>query len=156
MRCPPKADCQRQRNNEKNEIMQTITEDAVLEKTKELCQTIVEQPHFQSLRRQVDTFLANEESKRQYQLVVEKGEALQQKQQTGIPLSNDEVAEFEKHRETLVNDPIARGFLDAQQEMHKVQESVGQYVAKTLELGRIPTSDDFPSDSCGHGCGCHH
>src|SRR5947209_2976217 len=135
--------------------MSTTTEDVIIQKTKELCQTIVEQPEFQNLRRQVEAFLANEQTKQQYQLVVEKGEALQQKQQTGMPLSNDEIAEFEKHRETLVNDPIARGFLDAQQEMHKVQESVGQYVAKTLELGRMPTSEDFPSESCGHGCGCH-
>src|SRR5713226_7889141 len=136
--------------------MLTATEDAVLLKTKELCQTIVEQPQFQNLRQQVDAFLASEDAKNQYQLVIEKGEALQQKQQTGMPLSNDEIAEFEKQRETLINNPVAKAFLDAQQEMHKVQESVGQYVAKTLELGRIPTSDDFPSESCGHGCGCHH
>ncbi len=136
--------------------MSTITEDAIIEKTKELCQTIVDQPEFRSLRRQVDAFMANEESKQQYQLVVEKGEALQQKQQMGAALSPDEIADFEKHRETLVNNPIARGFLDAQQEMQKVQQSVGQYVAKTLELGRMPTADDFGSDSCGHGCGCHH
>ena len=135
--------------------MLTITEDVIIQKTKELCQTIVEQPEFQAFRRQVDTFLANEPSKQQYQLVVEKGEALQQKQQTGMPLSNDEIAEFEKHRETLINNPIAKGFLDAQQEMHKMQESVGQYIAKTLELGRMPTSEDFPSESCGSGCGCH-
>src|SRR6185369_11694348 len=135
--------------------MSTITEDAILQKTRELCQAIVDQPEFQSLRRHVETFLANEESKSQYQLVVEKGEALQQKQQMGMPLSNDEIDEFQKHRETLVNNPIAKAFLDAQQEMHKVQESVGQYVAKTLELGRIPTSEDFPSGSCGSGCGCH-
>jgi len=135
--------------------MSTTTEDVIIQKTKELCQTIVEQPEFQAFRRQVDAFLANELSKQQYQLVVEKGEALQQKQQTGMPLSNDEIAEFEKHQETLINNPIAKGFLDAQQEMHKVQESVGQYVAKTLELGRMPTSEDFPSESCGHGCGCH-
>jgi len=86
---------------------------------------------------------------------VEKGEALQQKQQMGMPLSNDEIDEFQKYRETLVNNPIAKAFLDAQQEMHKVQESVGQYVAKTLELGRMPTSDDLSGGSCGHGCGCH-
>src|SRR3979409_1711728 len=103
----------RQNNQTKN--MSTSTEDAITQKTKELCQTIVEQPEFQSLRRQVEAFLANEQTKQQYQLVVEKGEALQQKQQTGMPLSNDEIAEFEKHRETLVNDPIARAFLDAQQ-----------------------------------------
>src|SRR2546426_752372 len=94
----------------------------------------------QSWRQQVEAFLASEESKQQYQVVVEKGEALQQKQQMGMPLSEDEIAEFEKHRESLVSNPIARAFLDAQQELHKVQESVGQYVAKTLELGRMPTA----------------
>ena len=120
--------------------MSTITEDSIIQKTKDLCQTIVEQPEFQSMRRQVDAFLASEEAKQQYQVVVEKGEALQQKQQMGMPLSNDEITEFEKHRETLISNPIARAFLDAQQEMHKVQESVGQYVAKTLELGRMPTA----------------
>src|SRR5258708_9352120 len=135
--------------------MSTITEDAILQKTRELCQPIVDQAEFQSVRRQVDTFLASEESKSLYQIVVEKGEALQQKQQMGMPLSNDEIDEFQKHRETLVNNPIAKAFLDAQQEMHKVQESVGQYVAKTLELGRIPTTDDLNGGSCGHGCGCH-
>ena len=135
--------------------MSTTTEDAVLQKTRELCQTIVDQPEFQALRSQVDAFLASEESKQQYQLVMEKGEALQQKQQMGMPLSNDEIAEFEKHRESLINNPIARAFLDAQQEMHKVQESVGQYVAKTFELGRMPSPDDFSSGSCGPSCGCH-
>jgi len=133
----------------------TTTEDAILQKTRELCQTIVDQPEFQALRSQVDAFLASEESKQQYQLVMEKGEALQQKQQMGMPLSNDEIAEFEKHRESLINNPIARAFLDAQQEMHKVQESVGQYVAKTFELGRMPSPDDFSSGSCGPSCGCH-
>src|SRR5437867_5286203 len=128
----------------------TTTEDAILQKTRELCQTIVDQPEFQALRSQVDAFMAHEESKQQYQLVMEKGEALQHKQQMGAPLSHDEIAEFEKHRETLINNPIARGFLDAQQEIHKVQESVSTYVSKTLELGRIPTSDDL-SGSCGHG-----
>jgi cell fate (sporulation/competence/biofilm development) regulator YlbF (YheA/YmcA/DUF963 family) len=134
----------------------TTTDDAILQKTKELCQTIVDQPEFQAVRRQVDAFMASEESKSQYQLLVEKGEALQHKQQTGMPLSHDEIAAFEKQRDLLINNPIAKGFLDAQQEIHKVQESVGQYVSKTLELGRIPTDEDFPSDSCGHGCGCHH
>ena|ERR1051326_3690050 len=133
----------------------TTAEEIILQKTRELCQAIVDQPEFRSLRRQVDEFMASEEAKQQYQLVVEKGEALQQKQQMGQALSKDEVAEFEKHREVLVGNPIARAFLDAQQEMHKVRESVGQYVAKTFELGRMPTADDFSSGSCGPGCGCH-
>jgi cell fate (sporulation/competence/biofilm development) regulator YlbF (YheA/YmcA/DUF963 family) len=132
------------------------TEDTmVLQKPRELCETIVSQPEFQQIRSRVDAFMADETAKNTYQIVVEKGEALQQKQQMGLPLSNDEITEFEKHRETLVNNPVAKAFLDAQNEMHKMQESVDQYVAKTFELGRIPTQEDFDA-SCGSGCGCHH
>jgi len=135
--------------------MTTNTEDTiVLQKTRELCETIVSQPEFQEIRSRVDAFMADEAAKSTYQIVVEKGEALQQKQQMGLPLSSDEIAEFDKHRETLVNNPVAKAFLDAQNEMHKMQESVGQYVSKTFELGRIPTHEDFDS-SCGTGCGCH-
>jgi cell fate (sporulation/competence/biofilm development) regulator YlbF (YheA/YmcA/DUF963 family) len=132
------------------------TEDTIiLQKTRELCETIVQQPEFQEIRSRIDAFMANEEAKSQYQRVIEKGESLQQKQQMGLPLSNEEITEFEGHRETLVSNPVAKGFLDAQNQMHKVQESVGQYVAKTFELGRIPSAEDFDSGSCGSGCGCH-
>src|SRR5436190_2053857 len=98
--------CRRQRHEQLNAIMTTTTtDDAVLQKTKELCQAIVDQPDFQALRRQVDAFMASEESKSQYQLLVEKGEMLQHKQQTGSPLSHDEIAAFEKQRELLMNNP---------------------------------------------------
>ena len=132
-----------------------VKETLVIQKTRELCQTIVEQPEFQNIRRRIDTFMADEQARNQYQTVVEKGELLQHKQQMGMPLSDDEIKDFEKQRETLVNNPVARDFLDAQQEMHKVQESVGQYLTKTFELGRAPTDEDFSSGSCGSSCGCH-
>jgi cell fate (sporulation/competence/biofilm development) regulator YlbF (YheA/YmcA/DUF963 family) len=136
--------------------MQTITEESVItQKTRELCQTILDQPEVQNIRRQIESFMTNDEAKTQYQLLSEKGEFLQHKQQQGLPLSNEEIADFEQSREALFNNPVARGFLDAQQEMHKMQESLGQYVAKTFELGRVPSPDDFQSGSCGSGCGCH-
>jgi cell fate (sporulation/competence/biofilm development) regulator YlbF (YheA/YmcA/DUF963 family) len=137
--------------------MTTQTADpAIVQKTKELCETIVAQPEFQSIRTRIDAFMANDKARMQYQNVMEKGEMLQQKQQNGLPLSPEEITEFEKNRDALVSNPVARDFLDAQQAMHKVQESVGQYVAKTFELGRAPTDEDFDSGSCGSGCGCHH
>jgi hypothetical protein len=52
---------------------------------------------------------------------------------------------------------VAREFLDAQQELHEVQESIHKYVSKTLELGRLPSEDELCSGGCGdHGCGCSH
>ena len=134
----------------------TTTQDTVQQKTRELCQAIVEQAEFKEMRRQVEAFLGDENAKTQYQRVMEQGEMLQHKQNMGAPLSNDEIMEFEKERDALVSNPVARGFLDARQQMQKVQESVGQYVAMTYELGRLPTEEDMNGGSCGSGCGCHH
>ena len=107
------------------------------------------------MRQRIDAFMADETAKSQYQTVAEKSQMLQHKQEMGAALNNDEVMDFEKHREALINNPVARGFIDAQQEMHQVQQTVTQYLSKTLELGRMPTEEDM-SGGCGHGCGCHH
>lgn len=136
--------------------MQATTEEtAIIQQTKELCQTIIDQPEFSRIRQSIDAFMGDEAAKTQYQTVMEKGDELQQKQQMGMPLDNAEIAEFEKNRDLLVNNPVASSFLSAQQQMHKIQESVMQYVSKTFELGRVPTMEDFPAEGCGPSCGCH-
>ena len=137
--------------------MQTTTEETpVIQKTRELCQTILDQPTMQSIRRRIDTFMADEKTRNQYDGLVNKGQALQQKQQLSTPLTGEEIADFEQHREALLQNPVARDFLDAQEELHQVQQSVHQYVNKTLELGRLPTEQELSGDGCGHGCGCGH
>ena len=136
--------------------METTTIDnAVLTKTRELCQTILDQPEYSAIRRQVDAFLNDEKAQAQYETLSSKGEYLQHKQEQRLPLSGEEIADYESHREQFFNNPIARDFMAAQQQIHKMQETVTQYVAKTFELGRIPNADDFESGSCGSGCGCH-
>ena len=137
--------------------MQMTTEDtAVMRKTKELCQTILDQPNMQSVRQRIDAFMGDETSRAQYDNLMSKGQALQQKQEASQPLSGEEIADFEQDRDALLKNPIARNFLDAQEEMHEVQHSIQRLVKKTLELGRLPTEEDL-SESCGHGgCGCGH
>ncbi|MBK7997791.1 MAG: YlbF family regulator [Verrucomicrobia bacterium] len=136
--------------------MQATTEEtAIIQQTKELCQTIIDQPEFRQIRTRIDAFMGDDAAKAQYQLVMEKGDELQQKQQMGAQLDNNDIAEFEKNRELLLNNPVAANFLTAQQQMHKIQESVMQYVSKTFELGRVPTIEDFPAEGCGPSCGCH-
>ncbi|SRR5258706_6113251 len=133
----------------------TIEETPVIQKAKELCQTILDQPNMQSIRRRIDSFMANDAAKTQYDDVMARGQALQQKQESSIPLASEEIDAFEKQRDALMNNPVARGFFDAQEELHEVQESVTKLVNKTLELGRMPTEEDL-GGGCGHGCGCHH
>jgi cell fate (sporulation/competence/biofilm development) regulator YlbF (YheA/YmcA/DUF963 family) len=137
--------------------MQTITQETVItRKTKELCQAILDQPEMRSARQRIETFIGDEKAKAQYEGLMAKGQALQQKQQQSQPLSGEEISAFEKDREALLSNPVARGFLDAQEEMHQIHESINQYVSKTLELGRMPSDSDFEDGSCGHGCGCGH
>ena len=110
----------------------------------------------QSIRQRIDAFMADEKTRGQYDGLMTKGQALQQKQQMSVPLTGEEVAAFEQDRDALMTNPVARGFMDAQEEMHHTQESIQQYVTKTLELGRLPTEDEMSEGSCGHGCGCSH
>jgi len=133
-----------------------IEESVIDKKTRELCQAIVEQPEMSSIRRRIDTFLADASARSQYETVTNKGQALQEKQSRAQQLDGSEIADFEKHRDALLNNPVARGFLDAQEELHKLQHSIQKQVSKTLELGRVPTGADLEEGSCGHGCGCGH
>lgn len=125
------------------------------EKTQELCQTIVAQPEMISIRKRIDTFMADAPARGQYEALMGKGQALQEKQQHGTPLAAAEISDFEKSREALLKNPVASGFLDAQEELHAMQNSIQKHIAKTLELGRVPAAEDLEEGSCGHGCGCH-
>jgi cell fate (sporulation/competence/biofilm development) regulator YlbF (YheA/YmcA/DUF963 family) len=136
--------------------MLTDTESkTVADKTRELCSTILAQPGMSSIRKNIDSFLADEKSRSEYESLMAKGQALHEKQHRSLPLSGEEVGEFEQHREAVLNNPVARGFLDAQEALHHLQESIQTQIAKTLELGRLPTPEDLEG-SCGHGCGCKH
>jgi cell fate (sporulation/competence/biofilm development) regulator YlbF (YheA/YmcA/DUF963 family) len=140
--------------------MQAQTEDTVvIQKTKELCRTILDRPEVQTLRKKIETFLADDAARGQYDSLVAKGDVLHQKRHSGLQLSDAEINDFEKHREALLKNPVARGFLDAQEEMQQIQQSISQYVGKTFELGRVPEASDMQSGCCGdggHSCGCSH
>jgi cell fate (sporulation/competence/biofilm development) regulator YlbF (YheA/YmcA/DUF963 family) len=126
------------------------------EKTQELCKTIVAQPEMISIRKRIDAFMADAPSRGQYETLMGKGQALHEKQHRGEPLAAAEISDFEKNREALLKNPVVSGFLDAQEELHAMQNSIQKHISKTLELGRVPMAEDLEEGSCGHGCGCHH
>lgn len=107
------------------------------------------------MRERLDAFAADSAAQKQYETLSERGEYLQHRQQQGAQLTDAEIAEFEKTREAFFSNPVAKGFVDAQQQMHKMQDTVSGYVRKTLEMGRVPSAEDMDAGSCGHGCGCH-
>ena len=132
--------------------MPTIIE----EKTQELCRVIVAQPEMIAIRKRIDTFLADTSARTEYEALMSKGQALQEKQQHGQALEPAEISEFETKREALLKNPVTTGFLDAQEELHAMQSSIQKHISKTIELGRLPVAADLEEGACGHGCGCHH
>ena len=134
----------------------TAEDSGILEKTRDLCQTILDHPDFQALRKNIDQFMGDEKAQQEYQTLVEKNEMLNHKQHQGARLSQQEIDDYEKHRDRVVNNPVAAGFIRAQQEVHHMQESINKYLSKTFELGRVPKEEDLGDGSCGQGCGCHH
>jgi len=125
-------------------------------KTNELCEAILQEIQNGGIRQRIDTFLADNTARGQYESLMSRGQALQEKQHHGQPLDPTEIASFEKDRDALMKNPVAAGFLDAQEEMHELQSTVKKMVGKTIELGRIPSVEDLAEGgSCGSGCGCH-
>jgi cell fate (sporulation/competence/biofilm development) regulator YlbF (YheA/YmcA/DUF963 family) len=141
-------------------ILTQTDETPVIQKTRELCQTIVDQPAYQELRRQIQAFIENHEAVAQYQVLCDKQDLLHAKQEAGEPLKDEEIADFEREEQTFLNNPVAAAFIDAQKQMHKIEKTVMQYVRKTFETGRVPEPHELKSDGCcggsgGGGCGCH-
>jgi len=125
-------------------------------KTRELCEAIIAHIETGGIKKRIDTFLADASARGQYESLMSKGQALQEKQHGGQTLEPAEIASFEQERDALLKNPVASSFLDAQEEMHELQHLVQKQVGKTIELGRIPTAEDLNGGgSCGSGCGCH-
>ena len=127
----------------------------ILTKTRELCQTLLDAPDLSEARRQINTFMADDAAKLQYQQVSEKMDFLNQKKNMGAEITDQEIDDFNADRQALLANPVAKGFLEAQQAVQQMQDLVNSFVAKTFELGRVPEEKDFNSGGCGTGCGCH-
>jgi cell fate (sporulation/competence/biofilm development) regulator YlbF (YheA/YmcA/DUF963 family) len=137
-------------------------ETPIIEKTKALCRTIVEQPQFGSLLEAVDSFMNDPAARTLYEQVSDLQQLLVRKQESGQELTDEEIGDFEAQRDQLTANPVAAAFLDARQQIYEVQDTISSYVSKTFEIGRVPLPEDLRSSSggcCGGhgggGCGCH-
>ena len=142
--------------NQRERIMTTTLETTVREKARELCESLIQLPEFEQLRLRIDQFMINDSARSQYEELSEQGEHLHRKQHQGVEPSRDEIDRFEKNRIAFLNNPVARGFMDAQDEAYRMRDLVAKYVTRTFELGRVPAHEDLQEGGCGDGCGCHH
>ena len=99
--------------------------------------------------------MTDEKLKYDYSMLNERGVLLQQKQQAGVEITEEEIVELDKLSQAFMANPVAKNFLEAQEEFQQVQNRINQVITKTFEIGRVPNQDDFDFCSDGFGdCGC--
>ena len=131
----------------------TVNGNVVGARTRELCEALAGSPEFESIRLRMERFSGDVEARMQFDLVSRRGAQLQQRLESGELLGETEVADFERQREALVANDVARDFLEAREHMIRLQEDIARWIGKTFELGRVPTASEMDG-SCGPGCGC--
>lgn len=129
----------------------------VMKKTRELCELIISQPEFRSIQERVSAFEASDEARGLYDSLVERHQQLQRQQGMGQSITDEEMDGFDRLRQRVFDNGIAKGFLDAREEAHNLQMSVRRFVSKTFELGRLPEPAELDGEGggCGGGCSCH-
>ena len=120
--------------------------------TKDLCQALLDDPELKETLKAIDTFMADDSAKELFSAMQSLGETLQTKQQAGLELSAGEVEEYNKARDAMLDNPTARGFVDAQEAIGDVHQYIGTAVSMVFELGRMPTDEEL-SGCCGGGGG---
>ncbi len=144
----------------------TAVESSVIAKTLELCAEIANDPVYLELQGRIELFLDDDAARLQYQSVHERGQELHQKQHAGLELGASEIRDFEAARDALMQNDVARQFLEAQHELEHMQKEISKYIALTFELGHVPSPEEI-AEACGNGgggccggggggCGCSH
>lgn len=131
-----------------------VKESIIVQRAQDLCQAIVDESDFSSIKSKLDAFLGDEALKFRFQQLNDMGNLLHMKQNNGMDLKEEEITQFESLREEVMGNPVAQGFIDAQQELQRLHSVVGRLLDKTFELGRRPDFDDLHDGSCCGG-GCH-
>jgi len=95
---------------------------------------------------------------RQYERFMEKHRTPRDKEDRNEELSPEEIENYEREEHALYENPVIRKFICAQREFGRLRELVGQYLAKTVELNRLPERSELKMGGCGCGgsCGSGH
>jgi cell fate (sporulation/competence/biofilm development) regulator YlbF (YheA/YmcA/DUF963 family) len=129
---------------------------AIENKIQELCNAIAAEPEIHAAREQAEAFLADEEAVALYRELMTLGRSLEQRDRLGESISQVDADRFEDLQDQAESHAGIRGFNDAQQVLQGVANMVNAFVSKTLEKGKVPTTDEvFGQGGCGEGCGCH-
>lgn len=127
----------------------------------ELASAFAQSQKVVSAKARIGLFYQNPAATELFRKVSDYGETLRNKHMEGMPPTETEIAEFDKLRQDVVNNPLCKGFLEARQELDEMLAVVNQYMVMAIEKGTAPTDEEvaeamtqqMSSCSCGGHCG---
>lgn len=127
----------------------------------ELASAFAQSQKVVSAKARIGLFYQNPAATELFRKVSDYGEMLRNKHMEGMPPTESEIAEFDKLRQDVVNNPLCKGFLEARQELDEMLAVVNQYMVMAIEKGTAPTDEEvaeamtqqMSSCSCGGHCG---
>jgi cell fate (sporulation/competence/biofilm development) regulator YlbF (YheA/YmcA/DUF963 family) len=130
---------------------------AIEAKIQDLCETIAADADVQAAREQAERFLADEKGVNLLRNLMTLSREVQHRQHHGEEVADEELQKLVELKSEADKHSGIRTFHEAQDVLQTIVDAVNRFVTKTVESGRVPTSDEvFKSGGCGEGCGCHH
>ena len=136
--------------------MTTAASSAIEAKIQDLCAAIAADSSVVAARENAEAFLADENAVDLYREVMNLGRSLESRHRQGESIPDSDIQEFEDLQAKADTHEGIRAFNEAQGVLQEIASKVNTFVTKTLEKGRVPTSDEVTATKgCGEGCGCH-
>lgn len=129
------------------------------EATTALCNLLAESPQVIAAKARIGLFFQNPDATKLFEEVNSYGEELRNKHLAGMPPTEEEIAKFDELRQSVVNNELARGFLESRQAIDGILSTINQYLGMSIDLGRAPSAEEVAearqkASSGGCGCGC--
>jgi cell fate (sporulation/competence/biofilm development) regulator YlbF (YheA/YmcA/DUF963 family) len=129
-----------------------LAQDAeLLTSIRELCFEMVDRPGFVAHRKSIEVFMASPEARELFEKATDLQISIRDRQEEGEIIPEDELDTFEELRSQLLDNDIARAFLEAQEDLKNTEALLHLYVTRTLQLGKLPTEEELMPEG---GCGC--
>lgn len=139
--------------------MTALIAPSIASRIEELCNAIATDPDVIAARDQAEKFLADEQAVALYRDVMTTRRSLEERHHRGQKIGNDEINQFQDLQDKADAHEGIRTFTAAQEVLQEIANHVNGFVTKTLESGRVPTTEEVfggGGGGCGSGCGCHH
>lgn len=128
--------------------------------TSELAHGFTQSQKVVSAHARIRLFFQSPDATALYRKAEDFGEELRNKQMAGMAPSDEEIAKFNELRQSVVDNDVCRGYLEARMELDELLSTVNQYLCMAINNGTVPTDEEvaetlqqqMSSCSCGGGC----